>query len=104
MGDDDYRFYLMSFGKRPAEELYDITEDPDCVNNLANDKAYAETKLQLWEQLRDELAVQGDPRIVDGGDIFDFYPNCRVDRQQKLYGKPDYDPIKIFEQKYGPSE
>ncbi len=104
MGDDDYRFYEMSFGKRPAEELYDIRQDPDCVNNLANDKAYAETKMQLWEQLRSELAAQGDPRIVDGGDIFDFYPNCRVDRQQKLYGKPDYDPVKIYEQKYGPSQ
>ena len=28
MGDDDYRFYEMSFGKRPAEELYDITPRP----------------------------------------------------------------------------
>ncbi len=28
MGDDDYRFYEMSFGKRPAEELYDIRTGP----------------------------------------------------------------------------
>jgi hypothetical protein len=32
-GFDEY--YRMSFGKRPAEELYDIRRDPDCVDNLA---------------------------------------------------------------------
>ncbi len=101
MGDDEFRFYELSFGKRPAEELYDVSNDPDCVNNLAGNSEYAETKTLLWEQLRRELAEQGDPRIVGDGAIFDFYPNCRVDRQQKLYGKPDYDPVKLFEQKYG---
>lgn len=101
MGDDDFRYYKLSFGKRPAEELYDITKDPDCVHNLAADGAFASTKKQLWEQLRAELTEQGDPRIVGGGEIFDFYPNCRIERQQKLYGDPDYDPVKVFEQQYG---
>jgi N-sulfoglucosamine sulfohydrolase len=101
MGDDDYRFYKMSFGKRPDEQLYDMAKDPDCVNNLADKPEFAETKTRLWNQLRDELAKQGDPRILDGGEIFDFYPNCRIDRQQKLYGKPDYDPAKLFDQKFG---
>ena len=35
--DPQYRYFEMSFGKRPAEELYDIRTDPDCVKNLAND-------------------------------------------------------------------
>ena len=100
MGDDDYKFYQMAFGKRPSEELYDVSKDPDCVRNLAGNPQYAETKTELWTQLREELAAQGDPRIVADGDIFDFYPNCRVDRQQKLYGKPDYDPVRLFEEKY----
>ena len=101
MGDPDYRFYELSFGKRPSEELYDISEDPDCVRNLASDPAFATIKTQLWIQLRDELAQQGDPRIVADGDIFDYYPNARVDRQQQLYNKPDYDPVRLFEEKYG---
>ena len=34
--DPEYRFYEMSFGKRPQEELFHIASDPDCINNLAN--------------------------------------------------------------------
>lgn len=98
--DADYRFYEMSFGKRPGEELFDIVADPDCVNNLAASVEHAEIKEQLWLQLKSELTAQGDPRILGEGDIFDFYPNCRIDRQRKLYKKPDYDPVKRFQEKY----
>ena len=101
MGDTDFRFYDLSFGKRPAEELYEMKQDPDCVNNLADDPNYADVKSRLWEQLRSELAAQGDPRIVADGDIFDFYPNCRVDRQQKLYDNPNYKPVELFQQRFG---
>ena len=100
-GDADYRFYEMAFGKRPGEELFDMRKDPDCVNNLADDPAYAKTKALLWNQLESELKEQGDPRVLGNGDIFDYYPNCRVDRQQKLYGTPKYDPVKLFEEKFG---
>jgi N-sulfoglucosamine sulfohydrolase len=104
MGDDEYRYYKMSFGKRPAEELYDVTKDSDCVHDLAADAKLADTKDRRWQQLRQELAEQGDPRIVADGDIFDAYPNCRVDRQQKLYGQPDFDPVKAFNEKFGTSQ
>ena len=99
--DPQYRYFELSFGKRPVEELYDIRTDPDCVKNLANDADLQETKSQLREQMTSELTVQGDPRILGKGDIFDFYPNCRVDRQQKLYRQPDYNPVKTFDEKYG---
>ena len=98
--DDDYKYFTLSFGKRPQEELYDMRSDSDCVHNLANDRNYFEIKTRLWQQMRRELEQQGDPRILGNGDIFDFYPNCRVDRQQKLYGRPDWDPIQIFNKKY----
>ncbi len=101
MADEDYRFYQMAFGKRPAEELYDIEKDPDCVENLAEQSGYAFIKKELWVQLQKELTAQGDPRMLDGGDIFDFYPNVQVERQQQLYNRPDWNPIDIFEQKYG---
>ena len=77
--DPDYRFFEMGFGKRPAEELYDIVADPDCVNNIARDPAHAGTVAKLWKQLQVELTAQGDPRILGKGDIFDYYPNCRVE-------------------------
>ncbi len=104
MGSVDYPFYEMSFGKRPSEELYDMAVDPDCVRNLAGNETHAAVKARLWRQLESELKAQGDPRVLGRGDIFDFYPNARIDRQQKLYKKPDYDPVKEFEKRYGGSE
>lgn len=98
--DKDYRFFKLSFGKRPIEELFDMQSDPDCVNNLADDRKFFAIKLKLWDQLKRELEEQGDPRILGQGDIFDFYPNCRVDRQQKLYERPDWDPVATFDEKY----
>jgi N-sulfoglucosamine sulfohydrolase len=99
--DSQYRFFEMSFGKRPQEELYDINADPDCVNNLANNPDHSGTKAALWKQLTAELTTQGDPRILGKGEIFDFYPYCKVDRQQKLYKRPDFDPVKTFEEMFG---
>ena len=99
--DPEYRFYEMSFGKRPEEELFHIASDPDCINNLADHPELQETKTRLWTQLKRELTSQKDPRILGDGDIFDFYPNCRIERQQDLYGKPAYNPVEIFKSKYG---
>ncbi|MCB1227145.1 MAG: sulfatase [Verrucomicrobiales bacterium] len=101
MGDGDYKYYEMAFGLRPGEELYDIDADPDCVKNLADDPNHAGTKAEMWQQLERELELQGDPRVLGGGDIFDAYPNHQVERQQKLYGRPDWNPVTEFEKKYG---
>ena len=99
--DTEYRFYEMSFGKRPQEELFDVVNDPDCINNLADDPQHQKIKNRLWNQLKQELTSQEDPRILGNGDIFDFYPNCRIEKQQELYNKPKYNPVKIFNSKYG---
>ena len=54
-------------------------------------------KTKLWQQLQAELVQQQDPRILGQGDIFDYYPNSKVERQQKLYGKPNYDPVAAYQ-------
>ncbi len=100
LGDPDYHFYQLSFGKRPEEELYDIRKDPDCVANLAGKTGYAQVQSELWRRLQSELTSQQDPRMLGQGDLFDFYPNCRIEKQQKLYQSPNYDPIEIFDSKF----
>ncbi len=67
------RFYQLSFGKRPAEELYRITTDPACVNNLVSDPALAATKAQLRKEMEASLREDRDPRILGNGAIFDTY-------------------------------
>jgi N-sulfoglucosamine sulfohydrolase len=55
--------YLLSFGKRPKEELYKISIDGDQVNNLAGNRAYDKVKKELSASLTKYLTETGDPRI-----------------------------------------
>jgi len=67
------KYYNLAMGKRLAEELFQITKDPQCLNNLANDPKYAKVKKKLWEELKRVLEEQKDPRILGNGDTFDRY-------------------------------
>jgi len=62
-----------SFGKRPAEELFYLPDDPYCINNLALEGKYNSTKGSLISKMEDELKNQSDPRIFGNGDIFHTY-------------------------------
>lgn len=64
--------YEYAFGKRPAEELYDLRHDPAQVKNVAADTAYTPTKQELADRLLKILKEAGDPRVVD--------ENCRFER------------------------
>jgi len=66
--------FALAFGKRPAEELYDIRKDPGQLHNVADDPAYADAKRKLAAQLTAELQATADPRILGKGDVFDTYP------------------------------
>ena len=61
----------MSFGKRPEHELYRITNDPDCVNNLALSADYDQTVAALRKQMESELAKEGDLRVLGGAEWYD---------------------------------
>lgn len=64
-------YYKMAFGKRPAEELYLIAADPECMNNVATDLKYAQVKRQLRERMEETLRGEGDPRMLGRADFFD---------------------------------
>ncbi len=66
--------YDYAFGKRPAEELYDLRRDPDQTKNVAADPAYATTKTELGERLIKTLTEVGDPRITGDGQTFERPP------------------------------
>lgn len=67
-------FWQFNFGKRVEEELYNIKDDPFCMNNLAEDQNFAELKSNMETEMTRKLAEQEDPRILGNGDIFDNYP------------------------------
>lgn len=67
------RYWDLNFGKNPEEELYQISDDPECLNNLADDPQFDTTKSKLAELMTEELKSEGDPRMFDIGDIFETY-------------------------------
>jgi len=72
-------FVEYAWGKRPAEELYDMGKDPYQTKNIANDPAYAEKLAKLRDQLMHELKANDDPRLAD--DAFDRAPRLVMDRK-----------------------
>ncbi len=68
------KFWDWNFGKRPAEEMYRVPEDRECMTNLADAPDLAELKKELITQMEAELAKQEDPRMEGKGSIFDEYP------------------------------
>lgn len=63
--------YKMAFDKRPAEELYDLIEDPDQMNNVASQERYKEIKQELLAKLNTYLHNTSDPRILGQEIIWD---------------------------------
>ena len=70
---ETYKYWNWNFGKRPAQELYKIDEDPECMNNLIDEEKYAALIKNMLNQMLSELKEQGDPRVNGQGHIFDEY-------------------------------
>ena len=66
--------YDYAFAKRPAEELYDLKNDPDQTKNVAADPAFAAKKQELSERLLKVLTEAGDPRVTGDGQTFERPP------------------------------
>ncbi|MFN8347201.1 MAG: sulfatase [Spirosomataceae bacterium] len=67
------RYYELIFGKRPAEELYDLKKDPEQLNNVAQQSAYRAIKKQLATRLMQWRKQTRDPR-TEGKAPFETYP------------------------------
>ncbi len=66
--------YNYAFSKRPAEELYFVSSDPDETKNLADDPAFAEKKKELSGQLMKILIAAKDPRVISNPVPFELPP------------------------------
>lgn len=77
LGEQD-PYWQHAFGKRPADQLFNVKQDPDCVKNLAMEPGHAATMLKLREMLTAELTRQRDPRVLGEGDVFDNYLSPRT--------------------------
>jgi N-sulfoglucosamine sulfohydrolase len=80
--------YDYAFAKRPGEELFDLSKDPQQTKNVADDPAYAATKKQYGERLMEVLTTVGDPRVTGDGETFERPPFVDLDRPDPKAAPP----------------
>lgn len=69
-------YYRRAYGKRPAEELYDLSKDPGQTNNVAGSPGYDGDQSQMRKTLEEWMTRMNDPRRPGSPDpdVFDKYP------------------------------
>ncbi len=67
------RFFHLAVDKRPAEELFDLRNDPGNLKNLSESPAHAEILKRHREELDAYLRKTEDPRILGRGDVIEAY-------------------------------
>jgi N-sulfoglucosamine sulfohydrolase len=67
--------FKLACEKRPEEELFDLSKDPNCLNNVAGYSEYRQEQLKLRAGLDTWMSNTADPRSAGGGayDAFDRY-------------------------------
>ena len=74
-------FFELAFGKRPAEELYDLKKDPYQMHNMAASPELQPVLKQLSTRLQNVQSATHDPRLEDAFD--------RVPYVESINGKSD---------------
>ncbi len=91
--------FELGFGKRPAEELYDLKDDPFQMHNIAYSDQYKNDKEALSGKLTEYLKVNGDPRETGeemkwiGAPYYaekDKYPRPGEEARKELNLKEEY--------------
>lgn len=92
-GGEHRKFYDLIFGKRPAEELYDLRTDPGQVVNVADRAEYAATKATLKQRIVTWMRETGDPRTDPRNDGPDHY---RYWGDVNTWDKDNFDGAHLF--------
>jgi arylsulfatase A-like enzyme len=87
------------YGRRPMFELYDLRKDPDEMNNVAEDPAYAAIRKEMTDRLFTILRETGDPRMTDDGRYFETPPLAGPLPKQEQKRLPGGQPVKKAKKK-----
>jgi arylsulfatase A-like enzyme len=86
--------FQRAFGKRPAEELYDLRKGRDQTQNIAGDPAYAAQLARLASELAARLRAVGDPRVCADPVPFEQPPFTDVEQKRAAPLTPGQRPVK----------
>ncbi|MSU48606.1 MAG: hypothetical protein EXS37_05835 [Opitutus sp.] len=68
------RHFVLSFGKRPAEELFELGRDPHQLTNVAGRPEFAAVQRELHARVERWMHDTADPRVDPKYDAWDTYP------------------------------
>jgi len=74
----DVERWKQSFGKRSSVEMFNIQEDPNCMNNVAGHGKFASVKSAMESIMTAALQQEGDPRATGSAVKFDKYPYANL--------------------------
>ena len=67
------QLFLKALDFRPEYELYDVSKDRGCLNNLASNPEFKPRLEELSSKLNERLKSDKDPRVSGNGDIWETY-------------------------------
>lgn len=85
---NDSVYYKLAFAKKPEEELYDLSNNPFQLHNIAEEAQYTEQKKTLRSRLDKYLLDTKDPRATGGKIIWHSSP---------YYNERDKTPVPSIE-------
>ena len=82
--DDAYigPFFHLAVDKRPEWEFFNVKDDPESLNDLADDPDHAQVFAEYQKKLSDTLTDTRDPRLVGYGQVWEDYPRTAVPMRQ----------------------
>jgi arylsulfatase A-like enzyme len=77
---DVRELFERAFAKRPAEELYDLQNDPEQMRNVADIASYRDVREAMARRLMQRMEETDDPRARGNDTIFDSYAYYMIKR------------------------
>ena len=81
------KYLQLAVDLRPEYELYNVVDDPACLNNLLNEAQYDTIFQRMKGVLASKLRDFGDPRMLGNGDIWESYPRYS---RLRMFPEPDW--------------
>jgi uncharacterized sulfatase len=86
--DDPYisKFFHLAVDRQPEWQLFNVVDDPECLNDLATNPDHATLFAEYRQQLTATLEETGDPRALGYGHVWEDYP--RLKGPMRYFPKP----------------